>query len=74
MSAFVLSNTCTVVEMIFWDQNVFTVTALRGLAGRAPTKLAKLQMGPSALCVANSTQELSSVRLARASSLRGAPR
>lgn len=73
MSAFVLSNTRTVVEMVFWYQNVFTVTVLRGPAGREPAKLAKLQMGLLALCVEDSTQRLSSVPVALASGLRGAP-
>lgn len=63
----------TIVEMIFWYPNVFTVTVLRGPAGREPTKFAKLQMGLSALCVENGTQELSNIPVALTRSLGGAP-
>ena len=54
------------MEMVFWYQHVFTVTVPRRPAGREPTKLAKLEVGLSALCVEDSTQGLSRMPVALA--------
>lgn len=52
--------------MVFCTKTFSPLTVPRRPAGREPTKLAKLEVGLSALCVENSTQGLSSTPAALA--------